>query len=331
MSTAATCFENQLVAEVRQFARRVQRGAATWTAALLGDALGPRRSREFGILMYHRVVEPVKGHPFPTWNVTPDQFRRQLRGLLQRGFQPWPLRKALEYHRRRLAMPKRVFVVTFDDGYENNYTQAFPILRELNVPATLFLSTAYLESGEPMPSDDWTGKGASDVPPEAWRPLTLAQCREMQASGLVELGGHTHTHQDFRGRIDEFRADLRLNLAFLQKQLGLTDATFAIPYGSRKEQFATAAMSRVVCEAGFLCSLGTEDELCRVADSPFDWGRFNVEQHDTAATLAGKLGGWYSFLRRGVRAIERWSTIGGSNSAARKASSPALDAASPSR
>jgi len=304
MSMAGVDFaQNDLAARTRRLLRDAQRSAAAWSAALLGDTPGPKSSGKFGILMYHRVADSVKGHPFPTWNVTPARLRQQLSGLLKRGFQAWPLRKVLEYRRRRLALPRRVFVVTFDDGYENNFTQALPILSDLKVPATIFLATAYLGTSQPLPFDDWSAKGSPHVPADAWRPLTLDQCRQLQASGLVELAAHTHTHQDFRGRHDELRDDLRTCVAFLQEHFGLKDATFAFPYGTKKLGFSGPALARIAREAGLLCSLTTEWELAQVSGDPFDWGRLTAEQSDTAATLAGKLSGWYSLLRNSVRSL----------------------------
>lgn len=303
MSLAAVDAQSDVVASTRQLLRSVQRGAAAWSAALLGESTGTRGGRQFGILMYHRVTDVVLGQPEPTWNVTPARFRQQLRGLLSRGFQAWPLRRVLEYRRRRLPLPRRVFVVTFDDGYANNYTQAWPILAELKVPATFFLATAYLGTTEPFHFDDWAAKGSAAVPADAWQPLSLDQCRQLQASGLIELAAHTHTHQDFRGRLDDLRNDLRQCRTFLRDELGLVDATFAFPYGTKKLGFSGPALARVAREAGFLCSLTTEAELACIDGDPFDWGRFQVDQCDSPTVLIGKLSGWYSWLRHSGRQL----------------------------
>jgi len=300
---AAVGFANHdLRAQARDLARTVQRGAAALSAALFGDATNSRGGKQFGILMYHRVVDAIPGHPLPTWNVAPARFRQQLAGLLKRGFQAWPLRKVLEYRRRQWTLPPRVFVVTFDDGYENNFTQAFPILAELKVPATIFLATAYLGKSEPLPFDDWASRGSSDVPVDAWRALSLDQCRQMQASGLIELAAHTHTHQDFRGRLGDLRDDLQTCVAFLQEHLGVADATFALPYGTKKLGFSGPAMARIARETGLLCSLTTEADLAQLDGDRFDWGRFQVDEHDSSAVLAGKLSGWYGWLRNAGKA-----------------------------
>src|SRR5262249_14325564 len=118
----------------------------------LGHPVGltPLVRAGMGILMYHRVapLPDGKGVRAPTWNVTPSRLREQLSGLLDRGYRPWPLRQALAHSRQGLPLPSTAFVVTFDDGYESVYRHAWPILRALRIPATVFLATAYLDSAE---------------------------------------------------------------------------------------------------------------------------------------------------------------------------------------
>lgn len=271
---------------VRRFARRVVRPVCAGLARLFG-----RTGTGFGILTYHRISPAVPGFPAPTCNVTPTSFRAQLAGLLDRGYEPWPLRKALEWAADGRPVPARAFVVTFDDGYENVYRYAWPVLRERNVPATVFLATAYLGSDEPFPFDDWAGAGVA--PPEAWRPLTRGQCAEMQAGGLIELGSHTHTHQAFRGRPDALAADLSAAAAALRESFALADATFAFPFG-----FHDPEMVAVVRAAELRCALTTEMDVVRPGTDPFGWGRFNVEDHDTPGALSGYLSGWYPLFRR---------------------------------
>lgn len=269
------------------------------TAAMLPlhRLFGDRVREAFGILMYHRVAENVRGIPAPTWNVTPGRLRRQLSGLLKRGYEPWPLRRALAHHRQSSAVPRNAFVVTFDDGYANNCTQALPILRELNVPATVFLATSFLNTDKPFSSDDWSGAGDPRVPRDAWLPLTNAQCETLLDSGLIELGAHTHTHGDFRDRPDALREELGVCLEELHRRFGIGDATFAFPYGTRHLGYSGPILAQAAREAGMLCALTTEAELVTPHTDPFEWGRFTAENHDTAATLAAKLGGWFSFAR----------------------------------
>lgn len=277
---------------------RLSERAVRGAAVALNEVWGPCQRTGFGILMYHRVIDTVPGQPRPTWNVTPAQFEEQLSGLLKRRFDPWPLRRVLEHHEKGWAIPRRVFVVTFDDGYQNNLTRALPILRKLRVPATIFLATRYLDSDQPYPSDDWLLSGASEADPEAWRPMTTDEAREMLKSGLIEFGAHTHSHDDYRGQPEYFRRDLRQCCEVLREKFGIERPTFAFPYGTKHNGFAGPALVAAARETDVCCSLTTEAELVTAKSDPFDWGRFAAEDFDTSTTLAAKLGGWITAAKK---------------------------------
>lgn len=270
---------------------------ASYLAWPFGAVLGPLGNSGFGVITYHRVCDSPAGYPPPTCSVRPATFHRQLAGLLRRGYEAWPLSRCVEAHRRRQPIPRRVFTVVFDDGYENIYTQAWPILRELQIPATVFAATAYLNSPEPMPFDDWPGAGAVDAA-DTWRHLSLAQCREMQHDGLIEFGSHTHTHQDFRGREHEFRADMLASLSTLRDELGVEGPPLALPYG-----FLCPGMMDVIRELPLACCVTCEGRLIRPEDEPFFWGRFGADRYDTPGTLAAKLNGWYSAAQNAWRRL----------------------------
>lgn len=291
--------------ELRQILRTCKQRLGNGVVAPLNGCLGPRMKEACGILMYHRVSPRYQGATAPTWNVTPNRFREQITGLLDRGFVAWPLRKLLDHHARQEPIPRNVFVITFDDGYENNYLHAFPILKKLQVPATIFLATAYLDSPNQFPSDDWSEAGSPKVPSLSWKPLTTDQCREMQQSGLIELAAHTHTHADFRDRPEALRRDLRECLDVLRDKFGLADATFAFPYGTKATGFATPRLVEAARAAGAICALNTESELILPGSDPFDWGRFTAYDFDSAATLAAKLNGWFTLMS------QTWRTLRG--------------------
>ncbi len=248
--------------------------------------------------MYHRIADRVPGHPPPTWNVTPARFAWQLRGLLSRGFDAWPLKKVVDYHRCGRMIPRNVFVITFDDGYANFLHQVLPVLQRYRLPATLFLATAHLDSQEPFPFDDWTSARHADVPRESWEPLSTKQCHLLLESGLVELGAHTHTHQDFRGRPEAFRADLIQCVAELRNRFNIESPTFAFPFGSPKLGFASEGLVANTYPAGVTCALTTESKVVLPTDDPFHWGRFTAANGDTPATLAARLNGWNNLLRQ---------------------------------
>ena len=115
----------------------------SWTARGLNGCLGRRAGSNPGILIYHRIAHRPANLPKPLHNVTPDVFHAQLAGLLRLGFTAWPLDRLLEHHRTGAELPPRVFCVTFDDGFESVYSQAWPVLRQLQVPATVFVAHPY--------------------------------------------------------------------------------------------------------------------------------------------------------------------------------------------
>ena len=196
-------------------------------------------------------------------------------------------------------------VVTLDDGFESVYTNACPVLRELNVPATVFLNTAYLGSPEPFPFDPWAIANQRQAPLDSFRALSVDQCHELIDGELIELGAHTHTHQDFRNRTDAFRSDLETNVEFLQREFCLNDVTFAFPFGKPCLGYVNPELVEAARQVGVCCALTTEDKLVDPTADPFTWGRFNVYDFDTPGTLAGKLKGWYSWAPRMQELFER--------------------------
>jgi peptidoglycan/xylan/chitin deacetylase (PgdA/CDA1 family) len=280
------------------------REGAAWALARVAGGLhavlGDRQAGSFGILMYHRVAEHDAGVPTPTINVTPQRLREQLSGLLDRGFEAWPLERLLAANVAAREIPAKVFTVTFDDGFENNLTEALPILVELNVPATVFLATAFLDSPAPFPNDNWSAAGSTSVLPQTWRPLTSRQCDQLQASGLVTLGAHTHTHQFFLDRVDDFRCDLQRSVDILRERFGVARPTFSFPFGLSSPELIAAAR-----ETGVSCGLMTRPDCVTRGSDPFRWGRFGVTTADTASTLAAKFGGWYSPLAGALRQAQR--------------------------
>ncbi len=202
-------------------------------------------------------------------------------GTVARGYRPWPLRRAIASRRAGEPIPPRTFVVTFDDGYGSVYHNAWPILKELSVPATVFVVTAYLDADRPFPFDDWAAAGSAGVPAASLeaalhRPMRTRWCEQ----GLIELGSHTHTHVDFRGRPEVFRGDLARSLDVLKGVFGTEHAAFAFPFGHFATDLIAAARS-----CGVACALTAEKEPVLPHADPFGWGRFDVDGGDTAATV----------------------------------------------
>ncbi len=284
--------------DMREYVKDMGKSAAGRAGAGINRVWRRPSAPQLGILVYHRIAPHVPGLPKPTMNVPPARFEAQLAGLLNEGWEVWPLQKVLQRRAAGRPLPPRTVVITFDDAYESVYRYAWPVLHRFQAPATAFVATAYLDSPRPFPFDHWGSTYCESLPGEAYRLLTSEQCREMAASGLMEIGAHTHTHRDFRGQPEVFRRDLQQSVDLLREWFGKDAVTFAFPYGRAHLGYTSPELMEAARATGVLCALTTEAQPVEVASDPFGWPRFNVYQWDTAATLAGKFAGWYSWAPR---------------------------------
>lgn len=112
--------------------------------------------RDLRILAYHRVVTVADASTFDfdldLVSASAEQFREQML-LLKQRFVPMRLGDVVTAMEAGQGLPAGAVVVTFDDGYDDNYHVAYPILRELGVPATFFVSTGHIDSGRPYDYD----------------------------------------------------------------------------------------------------------------------------------------------------------------------------------
>ncbi len=115
----------------------------------LGRVLSPlhqERGDRVSIVMYHRVHPDGVG---PDWWLTQSVFRAQLLHL-QAHYNVLPLGEVVEMLRANQPLPERAVSVTFDDGYRDNYTEAFPVIRQTGCPVTIFLTAGLLDTQETL-------------------------------------------------------------------------------------------------------------------------------------------------------------------------------------
>jgi peptidoglycan/xylan/chitin deacetylase (PgdA/CDA1 family) len=271
----------------------------------MSAVMGSRKAGGAGILFYHRIAPPADGLPEPGLNVTPGRFRRQIEGLIERQFRFVPLRLLIDWLSAGEPVPAKTAVVTFDDAFAGVYRWALPVLRELDVPATVFAVTDYVGRSVPMHFDMWGLAHHESAPEVSWRSMNWAECREAEDTGLIEIGCHTHSHQNFTGRADELRADLRTAQRVFSEELGGPRPLFAIPYGDPALGQVDDALLRAAREEGLECALTTQLGVVEPGQSPFGWKRLEVVQGDTGATLAAKIEGWYDWMGTVKGAVHR--------------------------
>jgi peptidoglycan/xylan/chitin deacetylase (PgdA/CDA1 family) len=188
-------------------ARIAVKAASALTDVFLPTSPHPR------VLIYHQ-VDAGLGREM---EVRLEDFRRQL-DWLSDNRQVVDLGEALVKWDQPGA--ERLVVLTFDDGYRDTYTKAFPLLRERGLPFTLYLATDSIETGLPL------------RPVERAEPLSWDQITAMLESGLVTTGAHTHRHLDLRLlSTDQVEDELGTSDDLIELRLGIRPAHFAYPWG----------------------------------------------------------------------------------------------------
>jgi poly-beta-1,6-N-acetyl-D-glucosamine N-deacetylase len=181
------------------------------------------------IFIYHRFGESQ----YPSTSVMLDQFDRQLAMIRDGGYSVMPLPELAAMLADGTPIPSRTVAITIDDAYVSTVREAWPRLKALGYPFTLFVST------------DAADAGTGDL-------MSWDQVRALAADPLVTIGHHgaAHAHMADLSPADA-AADLDRADARFIAELGAVPALFAYPYGEY-----SAALRTLVAERGFVAAFG---------------------------------------------------------------------------
>lgn len=183
------------------------------------------------ILTYHSIDD--SGSIVST---APQVFRRQIRHLAEAGYRAITLGEFAEMQHLSGTVADNLVVLTFDDGFRNFYTDAYPTLAEHNFKATVFLVTDRCGG-----HNDWAGN-PRDLPRSEL--LGWDEIRELSKAG-IEFGSHTRTHADLtRLKSKEVRDEMLDSAQKIGDKLGRTVSTFAYPYGRMNAESRRIAFDR---------------------------------------------------------------------------------------
>lgn len=225
------------------------------------------------ILMYHHIDE---GGEISSLSVSPENFRCQMRFLARRNYNVIGLSELVRAIKNKQSLPRNTVVITFDDGYEDNYTRAFPVLEKYNLPATIFVIV------------DSLGKQGY---------LNYAQIRRMASSGIIDIDSHSLAGAYLPGKTkEELEREIGASKRKLQARLKKSVDLFCYPIGGFSPQ-----IQEIVKKYGYeaACSTNRGKRQTYLNDDIFALRRIKVkEDFPNLFVFRVKLSGYYNLFRR---------------------------------
>jgi peptidoglycan/xylan/chitin deacetylase (PgdA/CDA1 family) len=249
------------------------------------------------ILMYHSVSDDPEPGVAPYYRLVtgPARFRAQMRWLKDAGYRVTDLATAVERISHGVGADERLAVITFDDGFRDFHTHAWPVLSDFGFTATMFLATACI----------------ADVR-RSFRNrecLTWSEVRELRAAG-ARFGSHTVTHPKLHGMAwPDIRRELEDSRAALEHALQERIDTFAYPYAFPREDRAFAArFAETLAATGYTLAVTTVIGRADAGSHRLRLERLPVNEADDRALFTTKLAGaydWLGVVQRIIRGVKR--------------------------
>ena len=242
------------------------------------------------VLCYHSVSDACDPL-FAEWTVTPALFADHMRHLGEDGYRTLTMRELVErVFERREALDDRSVVITFDDGFADFYTHAWPSLSRHSHTATVFVATGFVGQ---------TSTWLADVG-EAQRPmLSWSQVAELSEAG-IEMGAHGHEHLQLDAvSAASASSEITRSRDALEEVVGPV-ASFAYPYGYYRRR-----LQRQVADAGFSSACSVKNALSSPEDDRFAIARAIVAGGTSVDDLARIIRGEGIEVGPGARTLRR--------------------------
>lgn len=225
------------------------------------------------IWMLHRVVEQRSDKPEQReLEVTVDWLEQKVLEYQKRGYIfvsiSETLRRIEELENNsftplRRRNKRRFVCITFDDGYRDNYTLAYPMLKRLNVPFSVYVTTGFIDNKLPM----WWYKGEQ-------LGLSIEELKALDADPLCTIGAHTLSHPklDAISRKQQYQ-EIAESKQTLETLLGHEVRHFSFPHGSHNDNVLA-----ICSEIGFQTVVQSWGGPLRCGEHPWPLPRINVIQ-----------------------------------------------------
>lgn len=263
---------------------RFDRFATLYVAKPLHWATSSRRL-SVPILMYHSISDDPETslHPYYRTATSAQVFAAQMKYLYDNGYQTACCRDIVgQVEDHTAAIQKRV-VITFDDGYRDFYTEAFPVLQRFGFSATVYLATAYI--------------GDTPVKFKGKDCVTWAEARELNRHGVC-FGSHTVTHPQLRDiATSALHGEIVDSKDAIEQKLSCPVNSFAYPYAfPETDHEFKRRLREMLSSAGYKSGVCTTiGRFNRNSDELF-LRRLPVNSCDDSALFGAKLTGAYDWL-----------------------------------
>jgi peptidoglycan/xylan/chitin deacetylase (PgdA/CDA1 family) len=157
---------------------------------------GKRKLVNVPVVMYHSIADANDGWPFRTLSCPVSTFESHLKALQRANFHTISLQRLYGYMAEGKEIPSRSVVLTFDDGYLDNWVYAYPLLKRYGWHGTIFVNPDFVDPAKslrPNLEDVWSGRiSVHDLPTSGF--LSWREMREMESSGNIDIQSHGLTH-----------------------------------------------------------------------------------------------------------------------------------------
>lgn len=205
------------------------------------------------ILMYHNIANPPAKGRLKGLYVSSSMFKFQMWYLKVAGFAVVPLHDIVDLTENN-SLHKKIVALTFDDGYEDFYVNAFPVLKKYGYPATVFVVSDLVGT-----TNTWD-ESSLGIRKQL---ITWDKVRELSAHNVF-FGSHTRTHP-FLTKIgrEHAKEEIYRSKEIIEEQTGNSIETFCYPYGD-----CNHAVEAMVREAGYKVAVTTNRGSVHAGDDP---------------------------------------------------------------
>ena len=241
------------------------------------------------VIMYHSVLDNTSRAS--KYVITPQTLKNDLDYLKEKGYTTVTTSELVNFCEKGAPLPEKPVLITFDDGYFNNYSYVYPVLKETNQKAVLSVVGIY--------ADTFSREG--EVLNNNYSHATWSQIKEMSDSGLVEIENHSYDMHDLSRRKGILRnkgedeqlykelliKDTQRNSSHIQQSTGKAPLAYTYPFG------AVSPHGREIIEGlGFKATYGCEEGIniiTRDTECLFDLKRFNRDGTKTTEEFFSKI------------------------------------------